>query len=120
MKKKYFSQYNLKQFQNKKFRVHVFGMGGSSLSSKLLAQFIDPTLINNSLYIYDNLSLAYISSTISKIKISNKDRFIFISKSGNTIETKYFLHLVTKLLKKKILKILLKILFLLLKIKKTI
>ena len=34
--KKYFSQYNLKQFQNKKFRVHVFGMGGSSLSSKLL------------------------------------------------------------------------------------
>lgn len=102
--KKYFSQYNLKQFQNKKFRVHVFGMGGSSLSSKLLAQFIDPTLINNSLYIYDNLSLAYISSTISKIKISNKDRFIFISKSGNTIETKYFLHLVTKLLKKKNIK----------------
>ena len=102
--KKYFSQYNLKQFQNKKFRVHVFGMGGSSLSSKLLAQFIDPTLINNSLYIYDNLSLAYISSTISKIKISSKDRFIFISKSGNTIETKYFLHLVTKLLKKKNIK----------------
>ena len=102
--KKYFSQYNLKQFQNKKFRVHVFGMGGSSLSSKLLAQFIDPTLINNSLYIYDNLSLAYISSTISKINISNKDRFIFISKSGNTIETKYFLHLVTKLLKKKNIK----------------
>ena len=102
--KKYFSQYNLKQFQNKKFRVHVFGMGGSSLSSKLLAQFIDPTLINNSLYIYDNLSLAYISSTISKIKISSKDRFIFISKSGNTIETKYFLHLVIRLLKKKNIK----------------
>ena len=79
-------------------------MGGSSLSSKLLAQFIDPNLINNSLYIYDNLSLAYITSTISKIKISNKDRFIFISKSGNTIETKYFLHLFIKLLKKKNIK----------------
>ena len=94
--KKYFSQYDLKQFKNKKYRVHVLGMGGSSLSSKLLAQFIDPTLINNSLYIYDNVSLVNITSTISKIKISNKDRFIFISKSGNTIETKYFLHLVIK------------------------
>ena len=102
--KKYFSQYNLDQFKNKKYRVHVFGMGGSSLSSKLLAQFIDPALIDNSLYIYDNLSLAYISSAISKIKINNKDRFIFISKSGNTIETKYFLHLVTKLLKKRNIK----------------
>ena len=71
--KKYFSQYNLDQFKNKKYRVHVFGMGGSSLSSKLLAQFIDPALIDNSLYIYDNLSLAYISSAISKIKINNKD-----------------------------------------------
>ena len=102
--KKYFSQYNLKKFQKKKYRVHVLGMGGSSLSSKLLAQFIDPNLINNSLYIYDNLSLAYITSTISKIKISNKDRFIFISKSGNTIETKYFLHLVIETLKKKNIK----------------
>ena len=102
--KKYFSQYNLKQFKNKKYRVHVLGMGGSSLSSKLLAQFIDPTLINNSLYIYDNVSLVNITSTISKIKISNKDRFIFISKSGNTIETKYFLHLVIKILKKKNIK----------------
>ena len=102
--KKYFSQYDLKQFKNKKYRVHVLGMGGSSLSSKLLAQFIDPSSINNSLYIYDNISLVDIRSTISNIKISNKDRFIFISKSGNTIETKYFLHLVIKILKKKKIK----------------
>ena len=55
-KKNYFSQYDLSIFKNKNFRTHVFGMGGSSLSSKLLAQFLDPQLINKSLFIYDNPS----------------------------------------------------------------
>ncbi len=100
-KKNYFSQYDLKQFKNRNYKAHVFGMGGSSLSSKLLAQFIDPKTLNNSLFIYDNPSLVNITSTIGRLKISKQDRFIFISKSGNTIETKYFLHLVIKIMKNK-------------------
>ena len=103
-KKNYFSQYDLSIFKNKNFRTHVFGMGGSSLSAKLLAQFLDPQLINKSLFIYDNPSLILINSNLSNIKISNKDKFIFISKSGNTIETKYFLHLIINILKQKKIK----------------
>ena len=36
--KNYFSQYDFSLFKKKKYRVHVFGMGGSSLSAKLLMQ----------------------------------------------------------------------------------
>jgi glucose-6-phosphate isomerase len=102
--KNYFSQYDLSIFKNKSFRTHVFGMGGSSLSAKLLAQFLDPQLINKSLFIYDNPSPILINSNLSNFKISNKDKFIFISKSGNTIETKYFLHLIINILKQKKIK----------------
>ena len=97
--KNYFSQYDLSIFKNKNFRTHVFGMGGSSLSAKLLAQFLDPQLINKSLFIYDNPAPTLINSNLSNLKISNKDKFIFISKSGNTIETKYFLYLINNILK---------------------
>ena len=103
-KKNYFSQYDLSIFKNKNFRTHVFGMGGSSLSTKLLAQFLDPQLINKSLFIYDNPSPILINSNLSNFKISNKDKFIFISKSGNTIETKYFLHSIINILKQKKIK----------------
>ena len=103
-KKNYFSQYDLSIFKNKNFRTHVFGMGGSSLSAKLLAQFLDPRLINKSLFIYDNPSPILINSNLSNFKISNKDKFIFISKSGNTIETKYFLHSIINILKQKKIK----------------
>ena len=98
--KKYFSKYNFKKFNNKSHRVHVFGMGGSSLSCKLLAQFIDPKLLNTKLFIYDNPSLTKITQTFENLKIDRNDRFIFISKSGNTIETKYFLHLIIRLFQK--------------------
>ncbi len=103
-KKDYFSQYNLDIFKNKSFRTHVFGMGGSSLSTKLLAQFIDPSVINKSLYIYDNPSPVSIKSNLTNLNINNKDKFIFISKSGNTIEIQFFLHLVIKILKQKNIK----------------
>ena len=102
--KNYFSQYDFNIFKNKKFRTHVFGMGGSSLSTKLLAQFLNPQLINKSLFIYDNPSPILIKSNLSDLKINNKDKFIFISKSGNTIETKYFIHLIIKILKQKKIK----------------
>ena len=49
-KKKYFSKYDFSKFKNKSFRTHVLGMGGSSLSSKLLSQFIDPFSINKNLF----------------------------------------------------------------------
>lgn len=100
-KKQYFSQYNFDQFSNRSYRTHVFGMGGSSLSTKLLANFLDPYSINKNLFIYDNPSPVFIKSTLSNLKIGAKDKFIFISKSGNTIETKYFLYLVIKFLKQK-------------------
>ncbi len=102
--KNYFSQYDLNFFKNKKHRTHVFGMGGSSLSSKLLAQFIDPKLMNKDLFIYDNLAPTYIKFNLSKLNIGPKDKFIFISKSGNTIETKYFLHFIIRALKQKKIK----------------
>ena len=98
--KNYFSQYDFSLFKNKKYRVHVFGMGGSSLSAKLLMQFLAPEKINTELFIYDNPSPIQLDSNLSRIKISKHDLFIFISKSGNTVETKFFLHWIIKYLKK--------------------
>ena len=99
-KKNYFSQYDFSLFKKKKYRVHVFGMGGSSLSAKLLMQFLAPEKINSELFIYDNPSPIQLESNLSGIKISKDDLFIFISKSGNTVETKFFLHWIIKYLKK--------------------
>jgi glucose-6-phosphate isomerase len=98
--KNYFSQNDFSILKKKKYRVHVFGMGGSSLSTKLLMQFLAPEKINSKLFIYDNPSPIQLDSNLSKIKISKDDLFIFISKSGNTIETKFFLHWIIKYLKK--------------------
>ena len=102
--KNYFSQYDFSILKKKKYRVHVFGMGGSSLSAKLLMQFMAPEKINSKLFIYDNPSPIQLDSNLSKIKISKDDLFIFISKSGNTVETKFFLHWIIKYLKKKNIK----------------
>ena len=102
--KNYFSQYDFSVLKKKKYRVHVFGMGGSSLSAKLLMQFMAPEKINSKLFIYDNPSPIQLDSNLSKIKISKDDLFIFISKSGNTVETKFFLHWIIKYLKKKNIK----------------
>ena len=99
--KSYFDSYNLNLFKNKSYRTHVFGMGGSSLSSKLLIQFIDPKIIGKKLFFYDNPSPIKLENTLNDLKIGKNDKFIFISKSGNTIETKYFLQSVIKILRKK-------------------
>ncbi len=96
----YFESYNLNLFKNKLYRTHVLGMGGSSLSSKLLIQFIDPKAIGKKLFFYDNPSPLKFENTLLDLKVGKNDKFIFISKSGNTIETKYFLHLVIKILNK--------------------
>ena len=100
-KKNYFSKYDLSIFKKKKFRTHVFGMGGSSLSTKLLSQFLNPYNLGKKLFIYDNPSPVVIRNALSDLNINKNDKFIFISKSGNTIEIKYFLDLVIKILKQK-------------------
>ena len=62
IKKNYFNKYDLKIFKKKKFRTHVFGMGGSSLSSKLLAQFLDPKIIGkNYFFLKTHHQLKYIT-----------------------------------------------------------
>ena len=99
--KNYFDIYNLNLFKKKQFRTHVFGMGGSSLSTKLLAQFLDPSCLGKKLFIYDNPSPVKIKNVLFDLNINRNDKFIFISKSGNTIETKYFLQIVIKILKQK-------------------
>ena len=101
IKKNYFKKYDLSIFKKKKFRTHVFGMGGSSLSTKLLSQFLNPYNLGKKLFIYDNPSPVVIRNALSDLNINKKDKFIFISKSGNTIEIKYFLDLVIKILKQK-------------------
>ena len=99
--KNYFDRYNLNLFKKKKFRTHVFGMGGSSLSTKLLAQFLDPNSLGKNLFIFDNPSPVKIKNSLQDLQINKNDKFIFISKSGNTIEIKYFLHMLIKILNKK-------------------
>ena len=99
-KKNYFSQYNFSLLKKKKYRVHLFGMGGSSLSAKLLLQFLAPEKINTEFFIYDNPSIIKLNSNLSSTKVSKNDLFIFISKSGNTVEIKFFLHWIIKYLKK--------------------
>ena len=99
--KNYFKKYDLRVFKKKKFRTHVFGMGGSSLSTKLLAQFLDPYTFKKKLFIYDNPSPVKIRNTLSDLNLDRNDKFIFISKSGNTIETKYFLNIIIEILKQK-------------------
>ena len=86
--KSYFDSYNLELFKKNLYRTHVFGMGGSSLSSKLLIQFIDPKIIGKKLFFYDNPSPIKLQNTLLDLKVGKNDKFIFISKSGNTIETK--------------------------------
>ena len=78
IQKNYFDKYDLSIFKNKKFRTHVFGMGGSSLSAKLLCQFLDPYSLGKNLFIYDNPSLVMIENTLLDLNISNNDKFIFI------------------------------------------
>lgn len=97
---KYFEKLDYKKLVNNKNKVHVFGMGGSSLSSKLLIQFKNTNDLNSKIFIYDNPYDELIEKNLSHHKITNNDKFIFISKSGKTVETKYFLEYIEKYLVK--------------------
>ena len=96
--KNYYKKYNFKKLVHKKNRVHVFGMGGSSLSSKLLIQFLNPKELDSKIFIYDNPYDELIEKNLTNHSITSHDKFIFISKSGKTAETKYFLNYVEKYL----------------------
>ena len=98
--KNYFDKYNLDIFKKKKFRTYVFGMGGSSLSTKLLAQFLDPNSLGKNHFIFDNPSPIKIQNSFQDLQINKNDKFIFISKS-EIIEIKYFLHIVIEVLNQK-------------------
>ena len=65
----YFDKYDLSIFKKKKFRTHVFGMGGSSLSTKLLAQFLDPYSLSKNLFIYDNPSPVIIKNALLDLSL---------------------------------------------------
>ena len=97
---KYFEKLDYKKLVNNKNKVHVFGMGGSSLSSKLLIQFKNTNDLNSKIFIYDNPYDELIEKNLLHRKITNNDKFIFISKSGKTVETKYFLEYIEKYLVK--------------------
>ena len=99
LEKNYYKRYDIKKFINKKNKVHVFGMGGSSLSAKLLIQFVNSKVLNSKLFIYDNPYDELIEEKLNNHQIDNYDKFIFISKSGKTEETKYFLMFLERYLK---------------------
>ena len=67
----------LKYKRNKNFR--IIGMGGSTLGSQAIYDFLNHKIKNNFLFI-DNLKF---SQKVEKKKYTN----LVISKSGNTIET---------------------------------
>ena len=83
----YFDKYDLSIFQKKKFRTHVFGMGGSSLSTKLLAQFLDPYSLGKNLFIYDNPSPVIIENSLLELNINLSFLSIFKSNSAFLIIT---------------------------------
>ena len=86
-KENYFDKYDLSIFQKKKFRTHVFGMGGSSLSTKLLAQFLDPYSLGKNLFIYDNPSPVIIENSLLELNINLSFLSIFKSNSAFLIIT---------------------------------
>ena len=65
--------------KNRKFKnINIFGMGGSSLGSKAIYNFLEAK-IKKKVRFYENLNL--------KKEVNKKSLNIIISKSGNTLET---------------------------------
>tara|TARA_Y100000992_G_scaffold278339_1_gene223810 strand:+ start:1786 stop:2946 length:1161 start_codon:yes stop_codon:yes gene_type:complete len=75
-----FDKHKLKKYKN--FNSYqIFGMGGSSLGSQAIYQFLKPK-IKKKFYFFDNLD------TKNRLKKTKKKTLnIIISKSGNTLET---------------------------------
>jgi glucose-6-phosphate isomerase len=81
-------QKNNKHLKNNTVRdIVVVGIGGSSLGTKAVYQFLaDQIKTTRRLYFLENVDPVEITRTLKKIN-KNKAIFIIISKSGSTIET---------------------------------
>ena len=81
--KSYNYSFNKKQIKKyKKFKIYqIYGMGGSSLGSKAIYDFIKPKT-KKKFYLFNNLD-----KKNSLIKQKKRSLDIIISKSGNTLET---------------------------------
>ena len=85
----------------KKYKtINIVGMGGSILGAKALYSFLKQK-VKKDFFFYDNLSEKN-ALTFNSKKL-NKPAYIFISKSGNTIETMMNMNLIFQK-EKKILK----------------
>lgn len=60
----------------------VIGFGGSSMGARALAEITN----QSNLYFFDNVDFNEISNTLQKLKNLETTQWIFVSKSGNTIE----------------------------------
>ena len=81
--KSYLYSFSKKQIKfYKKFNIYeIYGMGGSSLGSHAIYDYIKPN-IKKKFYFYDNLD-----EKNKFLKNKKKSLSIIISKSGNTLET---------------------------------
>ena len=81
--KSYPYSYDKKQLKRlKRFDIYqIYGMGGSSLGSKAIYEFMKPK-IKKKFYFFDNLD-----TKNETIKTNKKNLNLIISKSGNTLET---------------------------------
>ena len=81
--KAYPYSYDKKQLKRlKRFDIYqIYGMGGSSLGSKAIYEFMKPK-IKKKFYFFDNLD-----TKNETIKTNKKNLNLIISKSGNTLET---------------------------------
>jgi len=91
-----FGKKTIQKFKKKK-NIVIIGMGGSILGSKAIYSFFRNKIKKN-FHFLDNLDEANLSKLFSK-KLS-KTLYIFISKSGNTIETVSNFFLIKKKSKK--------------------
>jgi len=67
--------------------VAVIGIGGSSLGTRAIYEFIRPnTVLKRKLYFFESTDPINITILLKKIDLS-KTHFLIISKSGNTVET---------------------------------
>ena len=85
-----FTQKFLRKFKKKNY-FNIIGMGGSSLGAKAIYSFLKNKIKKN-FFFFDDLNEIILNNYFDKKKSNN----IYISKSGNTIETLVNLNLISK------------------------
>lgn len=82
-----------KNFQNKYKDVVIVGLGGSSLGTQAIFQALLPHAMN--IHFLDNLDSVLFEKTMLRI-VPKKTLFMFISKSGETLETMALFHIIVQ------------------------